>query len=100
VVLRNISSGVHQLLVTANIVPNSLIRVTLMMEVLRSPETWVLTGAKWCNTPEDGILHIHTSFIVKPITFSCNWNLYKYYVIDQIKMHVSNFLLVLELTVM
>jgi hypothetical protein len=45
---------VRQLLVTANVVPRSLILVTLMMEALHSFETSVLTRA-----PEDGILHSH-----------------------------------------
>jgi hypothetical protein len=36
---------VLRLLVTANVVPNELIHVTLMMEALRSSETSVLTRA-------------------------------------------------------
>jgi hypothetical protein len=42
-----------------HVVPSSSIVVTLMMEVIRSPETSVLIRATWHITPEGSILHIH-----------------------------------------
>jgi hypothetical protein len=44
-----------QLLVTAN-VPGSPNLVNLMMEVIHSSETSLLTRAKQCDIPQDGIL--------------------------------------------
>jgi hypothetical protein len=50
--------SVHRLF-TANVVPSSPILVTLMMEELRSSETWVLTRATLRNIPGDGTLLSH-----------------------------------------
>jgi hypothetical protein len=48
---------VLQVLVTANVVPSSLILFTLMMEALLSSETLVLTRVTLRHIPEDGSLH-------------------------------------------
>jgi hypothetical protein len=53
--------SVHQLLVTASVVPSSPILVTLMMEGLSSTETSVLTTPTRRNVPEDAILYSITS---------------------------------------
>jgi hypothetical protein len=52
--------AVAQLLVTANVVPSSLILFALMMEATRSSETSVLIRATRCHTPEEGILYATT----------------------------------------
>jgi hypothetical protein len=51
--------SVLRLLVTADVVPSTLILVTLMMEAIRSSETSVLTRATRRNMPKEGILHSH-----------------------------------------
>jgi hypothetical protein len=48
-----------QLLLTANIVPSSLILFTLMAEATRSCKASVLTRATRHHTPEEGIFHSH-----------------------------------------
>jgi hypothetical protein len=53
---RNNVNSVLRFLVTVNIVPNSPILVSLMMEAIRSSETSVLTRSIRPNTPVEGIL--------------------------------------------
>jgi hypothetical protein len=48
-----------RLIITANIVPNSQILPTLIMEEICCYETSVLTRTTRRNIPEDGILHSH-----------------------------------------
>jgi hypothetical protein len=48
--------SVLQLLVTANVIPRSLILLTLMMEAIVSSDMFVLIRATWGRIQEDGIL--------------------------------------------
>jgi hypothetical protein len=65
----------RRLLVTANIVPNSQILVTPMMEMIRSYETSVLTRATQRNIAEDGILRSYRRENLKSYIALSGWAL-------------------------
>jgi hypothetical protein len=71
VFLRNVSL----LLVTANVLLNSSILVTLMIEALSSSETSVLTRTTQRNIPEDGILRSHRRENLKSYIALTGWTL-------------------------
>jgi hypothetical protein len=55
------------LLVTANVVPISLLLYTLMTKPIRSSETLFISRAIRRRIPEDGVLHSHCSINLKSI---------------------------------
>jgi hypothetical protein len=64
---------VRRLLVTASVLPSSLILVTLMKEALSSSETSVLTKAIRRNIPQDGILYSHRRKNLKSYITLTGW---------------------------
>jgi hypothetical protein len=67
--------SVLRLLVTANVVPRSLILFILMMEAIRSSETLALTRATLCYISEDGILQSHRRENLKSYIALTGWTL-------------------------
>jgi hypothetical protein len=63
------------LLVTANVVPSSLILVTLMMEATRSSETSILIRATRRGILKGGILHSHCLENLKSYLALTGWTL-------------------------
>jgi hypothetical protein len=67
--------SVRRLLVTASLVPNSPILVTMMKDALMSSETSVLTRATRRSIPEDDILHSHCRENLKSYIALTGWTL-------------------------
>jgi hypothetical protein len=63
---------VRRLLVTANVLPYSLILITLMMEELSSSEAPVLARATRRNIPGNGILNSRV-VLFQAFRLSVNW---------------------------
>jgi hypothetical protein len=69
-----------QLLIAANVVPNSLIIFSMKLATIRSSSTSVLTRATRRHIPEDNILHSHRREHFRP----CMYDLY-----SQISYHIN-----------
>jgi hypothetical protein len=66
---RKILHAVLESLLTASVVPSSLIVFTLMIEAIRPSETSVLTRDTWRKIPEDGIF-LNLTFCCLAYTYS------------------------------
>jgi hypothetical protein len=71
------TSNCSTLLVTANVIPSSLILATLMMEAIRSFGISVLTRVTRRNIPDDGILHSHRRENFKSYIALTGWTLWR-----------------------
>jgi hypothetical protein len=72
---KRVSELATALAVTSNNLPSKMIRFTLILETLRSPETSVLTRAIWSHILEDGIIHSHRRENLKPYIALNGWTL-------------------------
>jgi hypothetical protein len=84
---------VRRLLVTANVVPSSLIFVTLMLEALSFSETSVLTRVTRRNIPEDGILHSHRRENLKSYIALTGWALQRRRNVSPVKYELGFYIL-------
>jgi hypothetical protein len=73
--ISSLLRSVRRLLVTASVVPISMILVPLMKEALSSSETSVLTRATRHNISEDGIFHSHRRENLKSYIALTGWTL-------------------------
>jgi hypothetical protein len=67
--------SVLRLLITADVIPSSVILSTLTMEAIRSSETFSLIIVTRCDIPEDGILHSHHRENLKSYMALTGWAL-------------------------
>jgi hypothetical protein len=72
---QGVLRSLFQLLVTANVVPNSPILVTLITEALRSSEISVRTRVTRRSIAEDGILRSHRLESLKSYIALTGWTL-------------------------
>jgi hypothetical protein len=72
--MANLRSVLY-LLVSANVVPSSLILFTLMIEAKRSTATSVLTKSTRRHIPGDGILQSHCRENLKSYIALTGWDL-------------------------
>jgi hypothetical protein len=72
-----LSHTLLRLLVTANVVPSSLILFTLMMEAICSSNTSVLTRTTRSNITEKGIHHSHRRENLKSYKIAANFRVFK-----------------------
>jgi hypothetical protein len=80
---------VRRFLVTANVVPNSPILVTLIMEAICYSEMSVLTRATRRNIPEDAILHNDRRENIKSYIALTGWALQRRRNVSPVRYELS-----------